>query len=159
MEHEDAVGEVVGLHGTRPVGKLIWQSPIVSGALEFNDERFKSCAPIPCPSFEEIMIEVAETSEIDQLAARAYRAFAAQLLEPMPAFEDLDVNVRIGWWEAVKQLLSDTENTCKKEHMTHHDTTLKKVYDAMMRFGITDQQCIDAIFDMQNNGIYFREAR
>lgn len=122
-------------------------------------EESKCCAPIHCPNFEEVFIEVTETSEIDQLAARAYRAFAAQLLEPMPPFEDLDPNVRIGWWEAVKQILSDTENTCTREHMTHHESTLKKVYDAMTRVGLTDQQCIDAIFDMQNNGIYFREAR
>lgn len=48
--------------------------------------------------------------------------------------------------------------SCVKEHLTHTEETLQKVYDALGRVGLTDQQRIDAIFDMQNNGIYFREA-
>jgi hypothetical protein len=36
--------------------------------------------------------------------------------------------------------------------------TLFKVYDALRRAGLSEQQVTDAITDMQNHGIYFREA-
>lgn len=39
------------------------------------------------------------------------------------------------------------------------EETLFKVRDALIRAGLTPQQIIDTIADMQNNGIYFREAR
>ena len=43
--------------------------------------------------------------------------------------------------------------------LTVYEDTLHKVYDALTRAGLTNQQCIDAVFDMQNNGVYFREAK
>lgn len=37
------------------------------------------------------------------------------------------------------------------------EDTLRKVFDALRRVGLTEQQAIDTISDMQNQGIYFRE--
>lgn len=42
--------------------------------------------------------------------------------------------------------------------LTHNEGTMRKVYDALERAGLTYQQSIDCISDMQNNGLYFREA-
>lgn len=46
----------------------------------------------------------------------------------------------------------------ESQQLTHNEGTLRKVYDALGRAGLTEQQSIDAINDMQNNGLYFREA-
>lgn len=42
--------------------------------------------------------------------------------------------------------------------LTHDENTLRKVYDALRRAGLSEQAATDAISDMQNQGIYFREA-
>jgi hypothetical protein len=39
----------------------------------------------------------------------------------------------------------------------YDEGTLKKVYDALKVAGIEGQQAIDAVFQMQNLGILFRE--
>jgi hypothetical protein len=42
--------------------------------------------------------------------------------------------------------------------VTHNDETMQKVYQAMRKSGLTDQQVIDAVMLVQNAGILFREA-
>ncbi len=37
------------------------------------------------------------------------------------------------------------------------EDTLRKVYDTLRGCGLTEQQAIDCISDMQNKGLYFRE--
>jgi hypothetical protein len=41
--------------------------------------------------------------------------------------------------------------------LTHTEDTLRKVFDALRRAGLSERQAIDTISDMQNQGIYFRE--
>jgi len=42
--------------------------------------------------------------------------------------------------------------------LTHDEGTLRKVYDALEAAGMNNDQAIHAITNMQNAGIYFREA-
>lgn len=42
--------------------------------------------------------------------------------------------------------------------VTHSDETMQKVYQAMRKSGLEDQQVIDATMLMQNAGILFREG-
>lgn len=42
--------------------------------------------------------------------------------------------------------------------VTHNDGTMQKVYQAMRKSGLEDQQVIDAVMLMQNAGILFREG-
>lgn len=92
MESGDAVGGVVGDSGAREI---------------------KGCTPIPCPSFEEMTVEVTHTSEIDQLAWRAYRAYGEVtgglnfMGKPMPKFDELPETIRHAWWAAVRQVIKD----------------------------------------------------
>jgi hypothetical protein len=37
--------------------------------------------------------------------------------------------------------------------------TMNKVFGALRRAGLNDEQAIEAVSDMQNEGIYFREVR
>lgn len=43
------------------------------------------------------------------------------------------------------------------EHTVHDADTLWKVYDALSKVGVIDQQATDAITQIQNAGILFRE--
>lgn len=44
--------------------------------------------------------------------------------------------------------------------ITHHDeNTMQKVYDALRAAGLKKQQCLNAVTQMQNAGIYFRERQ
>lgn len=44
--------------------------------------------------------------------------------------------------------------------ITHHDeNTMQKVYDALKAAGIKKQRRLDAVAQMQNAGIYFRERQ
>lgn len=46
------------------------------------------------------------------------------------------------------------------DNITHHDeNTLQKVYQALLDAGIYGQQAVDAVSNMQNRGIYFREKK
>lgn len=40
---------------------------------------------------------------------------------------------------------------------THNDNTMLKVYNSLRRAGLSDQQVNDAVNQMQNDGILFRE--
>lgn len=42
--------------------------------------------------------------------------------------------------------------------LTHDENTLIKVYQAMRDAGSSETQARDALINMQNNGLYFREA-
>lgn len=44
-----------------------------------------------------------------------------------------------------------------KENVTFDENTLFKVYDSLRSAGLEEQQARDAISDMQNKGILFRE--
>lgn len=43
------------------------------------------------------------------------------------------------------------------ERVVNNDTTLAKVYFGLANAGVTGQQAIDAVNQMQNEGILFRE--
>jgi hypothetical protein len=43
------------------------------------------------------------------------------------------------------------------QQLTHTEDTLRKVYEGMMDVGITETQAVNAVFNMQNRGILFRE--
>lgn len=45
------------------------------------------------------------------------------------------------------------------QELTATQETMYKVYDALKEAGLTRQQALDAINEMQNAGIYFREAK
>lgn len=45
------------------------------------------------------------------------------------------------------------------QELTATQGTIYKVYDALKDSGLTRQQALDAINQMQNAGIYFREAK
>jgi len=45
-----------------------------------------------------------------------------------------------------------------EQKLTHTDDTMQKVYQSLRAIGLTDTQIIDAVTEMQNRGIYFREA-
>jgi hypothetical protein len=42
--------------------------------------------------------------------------------------------------------------------VTHNEETMQKVYQALRKAGLTDQKTVDAVMDMQNAGILFREV-
>ena len=43
------------------------------------------------------------------------------------------------------------------EQLYHDDQTLRKVYDVLRGKGLTEGETVDAIFEMQNKGLLFRE--
>lgn len=45
-----------------------------------------------------------------------------------------------------------------EQNLTHTDETMQKVYQSLRIVGLTDIQIIDAVTEMQNRGIYFREV-
>lgn len=48
----------------------------------------------------------------------------------------------------------------KEDQITYHgEETLGKVYTVLKNMGLDDQQTIDAVNEMQNAGIYFRERQ
>lgn len=55
--------------------------------------------------------------------------------------------------------MSDPKNVIEDDYtpVYYDENTLKKVYDALKVAGITGQQATDAVFQMQNLGILFRE--
>lgn len=77
------------------------------------DEPVKSCAPIHCPPFEEVTIDVTSTSVLDQYAARAYRAYGQFtdnknfMGNEMPRWEDLPEKIRGAWHATVQHLIDD----------------------------------------------------
>ena len=46
-----------------------------------------------------------------------------------------------------------------KEELHHDEDTLKKVYEGLLKAGIFGQQAVDAVNQMQNQGILFREKK
>lgn len=46
-----------------------------------------------------------------------------------------------------------------KEELHHDENTLRKVYEGLMKAGIFGQQAVDAVSEMQNQGILFREKK
>lgn len=46
----------------------------------------------------------------------------------------------------------------KPEKLTHDHETMTKVYDALARIGLSPQQVLDVVADMQGQGILFREG-
>lgn len=50
--------------------------------------------------------------------------------------------------------------TLKEDQITYHDEdTLTKVYTVLQSKGLTGQQILNAIGEMQNLGLYFRERQ
>lgn len=45
------------------------------------------------------------------------------------------------------------------ENIYHDEETLRKVYEGLLAAGIYGQQAVDAVFQMQNKGIFFREKK
>lgn len=56
---------------------------------------------------------------------------------------------------AVGEVVGDLR--AREVELSHNEGTLRKVYNALQRAGLTYQQSMDCINDMQNNNIYFRE--
>lgn len=46
-----------------------------------------------------------------------------------------------------------------KEDLHHDENTLRKVYEGLLKAGIFGQQAVDAVSEMQNQGILFRERK
>lgn len=46
-----------------------------------------------------------------------------------------------------------------KEDLHHDENTLRKVYEGLLKAGIYGQQAVDAVSEMQNQGIIFREQK
>ena len=46
-----------------------------------------------------------------------------------------------------------------KEELHHDENTLRKVYEGLLKAGIFGQQAVDAVSEMQNQGILFRENK
>lgn len=46
-----------------------------------------------------------------------------------------------------------------KEELHHDENTLKKVYEGLLAAGIFGQKAVDAVSEMQNQGILFRERK
>ena len=46
-----------------------------------------------------------------------------------------------------------------KEELHHDENTLRKVYEGLLAAGIFGQQAVDAVNQMQNQGILFRENK
>jgi hypothetical protein len=44
------------------------------------------------------------------------------------------------------------------EQLYHDDQTLRKVYDTLRDTGLSESETLDAINEMQNKGLLFREA-
>ena len=68
----------------------------------------KFCTPIPCPSFNEATLTVEATSEVDQLAGRAYKAYMSSLEHRDVLYESLPPRLKAAWHAAVCQVISDT---------------------------------------------------
>lgn len=79
------------------------------------DEPVRSCAPIHCPPFEDVTMEVLATSALDQYAARGYAAYARSfegvlfLGQPMHMlpYEELHENAKVSLRNFVQQLIDD----------------------------------------------------
>lgn len=77
--------------------------------------------------------------------------------EPTP-----DRVARCGGVQMCRDCVQDVANwnmTKGKELVAtqHTDQTMHKVFDALKKLGLADRLVIDAIHEMQNNGILFRE--
>lgn len=46
-----------------------------------------------------------------------------------------------------------------KEELHYDENTLRKVYEGLLKAGIFGQQAVDAVSEMQNQGILFRENK
>ena len=55
----------------------------------------------------------------------------------------------------------ETENEVpeNKEELHYDENTLRKVYEGLLAAGIFGQQAVDAVSEMQNKGILFRENK
>lgn len=67
-------------------------------------------------------------------------------------------NAVADWWKDEAKRTDPRSIPAQLQELTHSQGTLFKVYDALKAAGLTQQQSVDAINQMQNNGIYFREA-
>lgn len=53
---------------------------------------------------------------------------------------------------------AETKDNPKVDVEYHDDQTMKKVYNALHRTGLTPTQVMDAVNSIQNEGVLFREA-
>jgi hypothetical protein len=60
--------------------------------------------------------------------------------------------------QIVDELMDLVVQFASVHRVTHNDGTMQKVYQAMRKSGLEDQQVVDAVMAMQNAGVLFREA-
>lgn len=105
---------------------------IVPGKLDQNLYQFTSGHPI-LPSVGAVVTDV----HGDKLVVKSIEWFLHHPVEP--------------------QVWVRAEPYSEPSSEYHDDQTMKKVYDALIRTGLTHAACLDAINTMQNEGILFRE--